>query len=748
LSSGKASVIAQFANRGSSRNQDAALRIPRRPERTLSIGRVADAPLLIVLGLVLAAGGFAGLFAARATSWAVMTDELQVARLATSIAQTLSPIPEIHGVYYGALSQLYPLLLAPLFGLFDAPTAATASHVLNTVLLPSAGVPAFLLARTITGSRAAGYAAAALTVLTPWLVLTTTLLTENAAYPAFVWAVFLFHRTLAVPSIRNDVLAIAGLLIAFLARTQLLALAVVLPVALVLHEFCFALVRRGGRAHPRGGWRAVKGAVAAHRLLVVTYGLAVVAAGVFAFGGSLDAVVGNYAVPFNGDLLPPGLWSSAAAHLDQVVIGSGVLPFLLALAWALATFARPEQKAAHAFACLFVLLVPLLTIEVTSFDLRFTPGGFIQDRYLFYLVPLFAAGSAAMLVQRSHLALRVALLSGVTALFAWLVGLAVYDDDTISFWASPAAAFHPALDSAGNWLGLSVTSLLRIIAVLAMVAAAALLTWTRRAVAVVAITAAAFGVFEAAYVFDRFAEPAMIRQTKLAGVPRNWIDRSIPGDASVALVPSPHDSPDYWWEAEYWNKKANRVLRVERGPTFSPFPAQPVSIDFEAGLLRGPEPSRFLVVSPSETRFRLLASTVFDAGALKLVQAGRPYRLEWATKGMTADGWKRPDAPATLRFFGDGRAGERTVEVTMSSSAHAKEPLEFSLSSGSRVAAGSVDPGGARPPVSIRLCVPADDYADLVLRTTGSAQIPDGRVVAVHVDRVSARLDGPCARRR
>jgi hypothetical protein len=149
----------------------------------------------VFVGLtVLAGAGFAGYYATKATSWAVMTDELQIARLATSIAETLSPVPYIHGAYYGALSQLYPLLLSPFFGLLSAPSAVTAAHALNALLLPSAAWPAYLLARSVSGSRAAGYAAALLTVFTPWLVMTTTLLTENVAFPAFVWAVFLCQR--------------------------------------------------------------------------------------------------------------------------------------------------------------------------------------------------------------------------------------------------------------------------------------------------------------------------------------------------------------------------------------------------------------------------------------------------------------------------------------------------------------------------------------------------------------------------
>ena len=97
-----------------------------------------------------------GSYAIRANTWAVMTDELQVARLATSIADELSLVPTIHGAYYGAHSQLYPLLLAPLYGTLAPPEAATVAHGLNALLLASAAVPAFFLARAVSGSAGAG----------------------------------------------------------------------------------------------------------------------------------------------------------------------------------------------------------------------------------------------------------------------------------------------------------------------------------------------------------------------------------------------------------------------------------------------------------------------------------------------------------------------------------------------------------------------------------------------------------------
>ena len=675
-----------------------------------------------------------------------MTDELQVALLATSIAETLSPTPTIHGEYYGALSQLYPLLLAPFFGFLSAPAAITAGHLVNAVLLPSAAVPAFLLARNVSGSRAAGFAAAAMTVFTPWLVMTSTLLTSNVAYPAFVWTVFLCHRALAYPSHRGDLLALAALAVAFFARTQLIVLALTLPVALVLHELLFPLTRRERESRRRRVRHAARRAVALHPVLTAACALGLALAGLLAFAGSLASVVGNYSIPFSGDLLPPGVWDSAAAHLDQVVIGSSVLPFLLAGAWSASALVRPQGRPAHAFACLFVVLVPVFTLQVTSFNLRFTPGAFIQDRYLFYVVPLFAVGAAAMLVQRTHLLLRGILLAATCASFAWLAGFAFYDDETIIFWASPAAAFHPALVTAGDALGMSSIAFVRCTAAVLVVLTLAVLARGRRAAVVMTTVAvSAFGLFQASYVFERFADPALTRESKPAGFPQDWIDRAVPRSASVALVPSPHDSPDYWWEAEYWNKQVDRVLRVSGGPTFSPFPAEEVSLDLETGRLRGSAPSEYLVVSPSETRFRIAkAATVVDATTLRLVRVPRPYRLAWGTRGITADGWKRPSEPALLRFFGHERGGRSRVVLTMSASRNAARPLGFVLRSRGQAIAGSVDPGGARPPVFLDVCVPPGGHTDATLRTSGRARIPDGRVVAVHIDRIEVRPQGPC----
>jgi hypothetical protein len=80
----------------------------------------------------------------------------------------------------------------------------------------------------------------------------------------------------------------------------------------------------------------------------------------------------------------------------------------------------------------------------------------------------------------------------------------------------------------------------------------------------------------------------------------------------------------------------------------------------------------------------------------------------------------------------------------MSSSARAAHPLGFALQAGSEATSGNIDPGGARPPVRVDVCVPSVGYADITLRSSGTAKIPDGRVVALHLDQIQVKARGGC----
>src|SRR5579862_2181628 len=174
-----------------------------------------------------------------------MTDELTYERLAISIARTGSPLPHVHDVLVRSLDQLYPLLIAPFYTSGLVPHDLARAHFLNAWLMTSACIPVFLLARRVTGSRLAAYFVAALALLVPWFVYAPFLLTEVVAYPAFAWALLGIQRATASPSPRNDVLALLGIVLAFLARTQMLVLVVIFPLTLLAAER-----RKTLRAHP------------------------------------------------------------------------------------------------------------------------------------------------------------------------------------------------------------------------------------------------------------------------------------------------------------------------------------------------------------------------------------------------------------------------------------------------------------------------------------------------------------------
>src|SRR3954452_14473546 len=177
-----------------------------------------------------------GVTVAHAHDWFVMTDELLYERLAINAAHTFSPLPAIHGQAVGNMNQLYPLLIAPIFGHGNVAASLTQAHILNAILMASTAVPVFALARELQGSRGWALFAAGVSVAGPWMVLSSFLLTEVAAYPTFVWAVWAIERAVARPGRRGDALALALIALATSARVQLVVLLPAFALVAVVQE--------------------------------------------------------------------------------------------------------------------------------------------------------------------------------------------------------------------------------------------------------------------------------------------------------------------------------------------------------------------------------------------------------------------------------------------------------------------------------------------------------------------------------
>src|SRR3954451_5624581 len=104
----------------------------------------------------------------------------------------------------------YSLLLAGPWSTFGTSRAFTLTHLMNVLLLVSGVIPAALFARRVIATPLLRVLAVTLAVGVPWLTISAHLLTENLAFPVYLWSIYLIVRTAESPRIVNQVLALAS----------------------------------------------------------------------------------------------------------------------------------------------------------------------------------------------------------------------------------------------------------------------------------------------------------------------------------------------------------------------------------------------------------------------------------------------------------------------------------------------------------------------------------------------------------
>jgi hypothetical protein len=576
--------------------------------------------------------------ASRVRDWFVMTDELQYAKLASAIADG-SLLPTLRGVHVSAYAQLYPLLLSPLYALLDAPGAFEAAHVLNGALYASAAVPAYLLGRAARLSRPWSTVVAALTLAAPWNVLAAFLLTEPAAYAAFLWVLLACERALAVPSDWRDALAVAALAFAVLARVQFVVLVLVLPLAVAILDETRALRR--------------------HRLLAATYAVGALAAAVVALTGGLARLLGRYEVTATkGSLLPFDAVVHAGAHVDLVGLAVGLVPLLLGGAW-LVTRRTP-------FSVLALVTIVALTLETSSYDARFASGLTpVRDRYLFYVAPLLLVATACALRD----GVPKLALAGVTAFVA--ITIFAYDFVEVRgiYVDSPIIVAGGEIERAG---GAAFVASIAIVIFLALVVVPA--SASARAAAVALVVAACSLTLSGA-TWTRLLTgrgPSGRAVTDGPTFVRDWIDRVLPAGSTVALVPYPVGqewslSAIFWWDIELWNDSAQRVYVVGGEWEYAPFPNHELRVDPITGHVRGTiDAPPYVVAAAGDARLRLAGVVHTHNVGLYILKAERPYRAEWMTRGLDPDGYTVAGRRAAIHIFSEPGHGPELVTLRVS----------------------------------------------------------------------------------
>ncbi len=137
----------------------------------------------------------------------VFDDELAYQKLAQSLGQSgqLALFGK-HGLTY---SPLYPLLLSPLYAFQLSGTAAyKGALVINCLLFALASLPIYRIARfVLTPGRSV--VAVAFSSLAPLMLYSSFVMSENLAYPLFLFAVWATLSTLSAPSVRADAVVLA-----------------------------------------------------------------------------------------------------------------------------------------------------------------------------------------------------------------------------------------------------------------------------------------------------------------------------------------------------------------------------------------------------------------------------------------------------------------------------------------------------------------------------------------------------------
>jgi hypothetical protein len=596
---------------------------------------------LVATGLVLLAALVRILAARRMPAPWIMSDELIYSDLAESFAEHHHMLFRGHGRPF---QSIYPVLISPAWLADPVPTAYAIVKSLNAVLMSLAAVPYYLWARRLI-PRPHALAALVLFLLLPAFVYTNEVMTENAAFPAILLALFAIACALERPTALHQLLAIAAIVLACATRLQALVLFPALPTAIVLK----ALLDARAAAAERPAIFVLRS------LRRFAWALGVILVGGLAYlivktaqGGSLAAVLGTYQGTESGYSVE-GVARWFVFHLAELPFSVGLVPACaLIVLFGLALRRRAvTTESERAFLAVAAAASVWMILQVAAFASQFSFR--IEERNLIYLGPLFLL---ALMVWIAKGLPRPPVLTGAAALVpaALLVSLPLESLLNVSV-KSDTFAFVPLLRLAPSLNG--GTYDLRILLALGATAASlAFLSLPKRWAAWV--LPAGVGLFLALTSYSVFGS-ARVQAFAARAAPGvsdvNWIDDRVGTDAKVVFVNNQglDQDPHSLWQTEFWNRSVHPVLNLA---TPQDVLGRTANLDLGTGRIVAVEPDVARDVSTAEyavapVTLDLAGRALSRPGRLVLYRIDQPLRLARVTSGIYADGWTADRASVT-----------------------------------------------------------------------------------------------------
>jgi hypothetical protein len=568
-----------------------------------------------------------------------------------------------------------------------------------------AAVPVYLLARRVGLSSRLALAAAALSLTVPSFLYSGFIMSEPVAYPIVLALFAAAVHALDRPGWRSYALFLALTAVAMFARMQF---AVIIPC------FVLALVIVVVRE------RRVREFVRSHRIQIGL--LLLVSAALFAFGPARNT---GYYPSFS---FIPGFKLSTAGRIlaaDALVLvfACGFVTVPGALLGVVLGLLRPQGRSELAFAAMtLVFTVALLLQGVVYGHLDY-----IQERYLFYVLPLWTI-SFLLYAQRgwprrtAHALVSLGFL--VAALLIPLTRYTVAD-------ANSHSAFLFALRRLGEVLSVNASSAASLAIVLAAAGAIGLVllvsfvrpraaTPVAIALAIAATTAASVGAAS----YD--ARNTRWLHTLFLGSDPAWVDHANVGPSSMLLLPGTRSTDAFL----FWNRSIDRLVLFPGVVAPDSFALDRSEIAADGTVLVSGRPLRGpVVIANRSAAFQLRNATVLKSSAgHALVRPEGSLRLGLLALGRYSDGWLDQAGYVFLwpRTRGAAVSGRLVLPVRPPSASTRETTLRFTLPTGE-----VIERHAARGRVT-NIVVPVCSKAATLLTYTASpaAGLGDGRTVA------------------
>ena len=587
--------------------------------------------VLPALGIAFAALTFYCIEAwTRKTPW-VFTDELEWTQISRAIATTGHAARRGQPIFF---KSLYAYVIAPCWWIHSTASAYAAVKYVNAIVMSTAAIPTYLLARMYVSRRAA-VAVAVLSIAIPGMAYASAIVPEVLAYPWYATCSYLIVRCLTRRGWIDYGLATGACVVAGLVRWPQFA---TVPAAFLIALGALFVIGPRGRAL-RAGWSRSD-----------NFAAVVLLAGALIL---FNRVILQHEVIWQ---VSTQYWKNRMADLGlkawlAFIVGMGILPVVGGLASLRLRERRgdPRYRAFVAYFAASIVCVSLYTAVKAAY-LSTIFATLVEERNLIYLAPLMLLGTA-MVFESRRIDWRIVALA--SAFVVWLVYAKSFQL-LFPYFEAPGFAILAVFTRHFSWtvqdlrLGLVLTLLVGLVA----------LRWRQLpavAVATTLLVSAWMLTSEIATTVGSDHYSNLFRQHLPPQL--DWIDQRVHGGA-VTYLGQEIEDPNGLFETEFWNRSIKHVDSLD-GSAPGPGPAYAPNILSTDGRIDGMDNVPYVV---SDNGIWMQGEKIGAWSQLTLYKRRGPWRLLAFEQQVFSDGW----APrwSTYTYFKAGQRG--TLEVTLS----------------------------------------------------------------------------------